>query len=183
MTNLFTLTENTSATPARPRRFARSWGWLTALVLLLGGSNPAWAQPTWISGRIASSTYVSYTLNDLGTFRQRQIQATASQNAGDGDWAFTIGVGAPSYATSWRPQNLNTQIPGYNVSIDPAVSAGSARYWNPGGNDGRLPATTSNNYYTFNVTENAASNNFMAVLQTTYNPVTISSVSVPSAPA
>ena len=58
----------------------------------------------------------------------------------------------------------------------PTSFANGARYNTGGGADGLLPVITSGNYYTFNVSNNSAADNIMALLETTFNPITVSTV-------
>ena len=161
------------------RHLASPLAWLAASLVALGLSAPAVAQPTWLTGTIASSTPANYALTDLGTSRQARVQATAAQAAGTtaATWSFAVGGGTPDLTTNWRPTTAAQAIPAYNQLIDPSVSTGSARYNTAsGGAPGRLLATTSGRYYTFNITENAGSDNFMAVLETSYEPANITHV-------
>jgi hypothetical protein len=167
---------------------------LTSAVLLLS-STLGWAQPTVLAGRTQDgATYRTYALGTAlsNVFAQApRILATANSPAGSGaDWAFTAGSAAsPLYSFNWRPNVNSPQIPGYNQVIDPTVYSGSARYNNGGGQDGRLPAVTSGRYYTYNITLRNNSGNynidqFMAVLETAYNPVNITDVTRnPATPA
>ncbi|MES2850367.1 MAG: hypothetical protein V4685_15010 [Bacteroidota bacterium] len=79
---------------------------------------------------------------------------------------------------NWRPYTAGLTLTGYNTFIAPVGGTSSALYNGGfGGQSGLLPAVMANNYYTFNVTNNGATtNNNMSVLETIYNPATISSV-------
>jgi len=96
-------------------------------------------------------------------------------------WEFEDNV----YYNTWRaPSSTPINIAGHNMVISPDASTASAfwRFSSGNGGDGaRLLATTSGNYYTFNIQENGYANSYMAVLETPYNPKTI--ISLTDAPA
>lgn len=153
---------------------------LFAFLFVFGVLQAAWSQPTVLFTGLTSTTpspsNSRYTLNDFGVFRQIRFQANQSVSAESTGWAFHTGTtGSPNYNPCWRPYtgvhtlSSNTFIP---ITYD-----NGARYNTGGGVDGYLPAITSGNYYTFNVMENNVSSNQMQLLETTYNPVTITSVS------
>ena len=109
-----------------------------------------------------------------GAFFQRRLLAT--QNSSSATWEFPANCGYPGDV--WRPYFGSGVI--FNSTIAPAPGPGNGALYNGGngGASGTLPATTLGRYYTFNI-ENVASgvNANMAVLETNYNPVTISTVS------
>ncbi|MFY7885134.1 MAG: beta strand repeat-containing protein, partial [Dolichospermum sp.] len=89
----------------------------------------------------------------------------------------TGSAGSANYSTNWRPYTSGQTLSGFNTIIDPTSASSSARYNTSfGGQSGLMPAIASNSYYTFIVGTNSASNNTMSVLETNYNPVSISSV-------
>lgn len=143
------------------------------LFLLLTFSVSIFAQPTFIGTMIVDGNYNTFNLNDLGAFRQVRLQATSSAGASTRIWEFATG----NYFENWRPYTFPTTIV-MNQVINPAVDAASARYNdNFGGASSWLPAITSGNFYTFNVTEFAPpTDQFMSFLETTFNPATISTV-------
>ena len=147
-------------------------------VLLLGFSKTALAQPTVLGTEIVNGGYITYDLTTVGGFRQYRVQALNNAVSGSLKWEFAEGTAAAtSYSTNWRPYSGGQTLSGYNAFIDPATAAASARYNSGfGGSGGLLPAVTAGNYYTFNITTNALSNNNMAVLETNYNPETITTV-------
>lgn len=154
------------------------------------------AQSTILGSSVVNGTYTSYNLTDLGRFRQVRLQASSNGTAGNRTWEFGTGTaGSPSLLTNWRPVSgtgSQIQIPGYNQFIAPAAGSppayGSATAnTSSGGSIGTLPAVSSGSYYTFNITENSAPgtpvNENMAVLSTSYNPVSITASShSPSVP-
>lgn len=150
------------------------------------------AQPTWLGTQVVNGSYNTYPVVQRGGARFARLQASSSAAALTRNWEFTIGGGSPDYSTNWRPYSgacsspiqANVQISGYNTRITPvggfpATTASATRNTGFGGCSGFLPAVTSGNYYTFNVGNNGGGDNDMSVLETTYNPVSINSVSSP----
>jgi len=156
--------------------------WLKlALVYLLNfnGINQSFSQPSTLYTSLTSTspapTNSRFALNAVGGFRQFRFQATASVASGLSSWAFSTGTtGAPTYNPCWRP-TLASQLMSINTFIPTSFNNG-AIYQSNSGNDGQLPAITNGNYYTFNVSANAASSNAMSILETSFNPNTIASV-------
>lgn len=142
------------------------------------------AQPAWI-GTDVTGAYTTYTLTDLGAFRQSRISTNTSTVSGTVKWEFMKdNAGSPDYTINWRPYGCCLTIIGYNSAISPVGGTASALYnTGSGGQGGYLPATTATRYYTFNITENSASNNSMCVLETSYNPLTVSSSGISQSPA
>lgn len=136
------------------------------------------AQPTVLGTQLVNGGYATYNLTAVSGFKQVRILALNNGVASSLNWEFLRGsVGAEDYSVNWRPYTAGQTLPGYNTFIDPAAAAASARYNTGfGGQSGLLPAVTAGSYYTFNITNNAAANNNMSVLETTYNPETITSV-------
>ena len=148
--------------------------WILALTGII-----AIGQPAVLGTQAVNGTYTTYNLTSTGLFRQARVQATSSAAASARNWEFTLGTAAtPVYTTNWRPYTAGQTISGYNVFIDPATATASARYnTSSGGQSGLMPAVTAGNYYTFDISINAAINNYMSILETGYNPVTINTVS------
>lgn len=147
------------------------------LLFLLQGV--CFAQPTVLGTEIVNGSYVTYNLNTIGGFKQVRIQALNNASSGLLKWEFWTGTAAaPNYGGDvWRPYSSGLTLSGYNTYVPPVGGTASALYnSSSGGQGGLLPAVTANNYYTFNITNNAAANNSMSVLETTYNPETITSV-------
>lgn len=138
----------------------------------------AFAQPTVLGTELVNGSYVTYNLNTVGGFKQIRIQALNNASSGLLKWEFCRGtVGAEDYSVNWRPYTAGQTLSAYNTFIDPATATASARYNTGfGGQGGMLPAVTASNYYTFNITNNGSANNNMSVLETTYNPETITTV-------
>ncbi|MFK7971995.1 MAG: beta strand repeat-containing protein [Bacteroidia bacterium] len=151
---------------------------LTLILGMLLGADLL-AQPGNVGTEITGS-YIEHTLIDLGAFRQVRLQANTNHAAQVIQWNFIESPG--DYDPVWRPYSLGpggNEISGYNNVIDPATETASARYngTSSGNGPGRLPAVTANNYYTFNITEQGPNNdNFMSVLETSFNPVMINSI-------
>ena len=140
--------------------------------------------PSVLGTSIVDGTYRSYDLTDLCAFRQASgIQATTSAGSGTRTWEFMEGTAAaPSYTNNWRPYTSGLTLAGYNQFIAPVGGTASALYNSgSGGQSGLLPAVTAGRYYTFNITEVAGpTNQRMAVLETTYLPVKITSLTQPA---
>jgi hypothetical protein len=144
-----------------------------------------YAQPVDISTDLSGSLTI-HSLNDLGSFRQVTIQApgTPSYTNGTPEWSFR---GSSGFAGDvWRPNVSNTAMSALNTTIRTSA-AGSARYQTTGGGGngllpGSSPGVTANYYYTFNITESndpgATVGKVMSVLETSYNPATISGAAV-----
>ncbi len=147
-------------------------------MLTLVGFN-AYAQPTVLGTHLVNGSYVTYDYIYGGgstTFTQFRIQATSSAGSNTGrQWEFAGGTaGSPSYNPVWRPYTSGNVL-SVNTYI-PTTFSNGARYNTGGGASGELPAITANNYYTFNVYKNTAADNIMQLLETTFNPTAISSV-------
>jgi hypothetical protein len=139
----------------------------------------AFAQPTVLGTQAVNGTYTTYNLNSIGLLKQCRVQATSSGLLGTRNWEFATGTAAsPSYTTNWRPYTTPTrQMAATNAVLSSAASSGALYNTSSGGVSGMLPAVTANNYYTFNVQNNAAASNAMQVLETNYNPASIGAVS------
>ncbi|MFY8019680.1 MAG: hypothetical protein ACOVP1_00730, partial [Bacteroidia bacterium] len=141
----------------------------------------SFTQPSVLGTNIFSGTFSNYNLTQLGKVRQYRAQSSVSHASGVGQWLFCRGTaGTPDYSIKWNPYTINQLIPGFNTIINPAVSTGSARYNTAGaggGANGQVPATISGRYYTFNIGDNQFIDNYMAVWETTFNPVSILSTS------
>ena len=122
--------------------------------------------------------YSTFSLSTYGKFRQHRDQAASNMANGTAKWEFIIGsTGSPDYSINWRPYLGSPSIPAFDSIIDPIISNGSARYNSGfGGSSGYLPAITAGSYYTFNIGDNATSNNYMAVWETNFNPAQLTVV-------
>ncbi|RXR20349.1 MopE-related protein, partial [Flavobacterium stagni] len=132
---------------------------------------------TSLSATTPASSNARFTLNTLtSSHKQIRFQSQQTLPSGNATWAFHQGTTAtPDYTNCWRPYTANNVLSA-NTFI-PVGFANGARYnSSSGGVDGQLPAITNGNYYTFNVTNNATSDNLMQLLETNYNPVLISGV-------
>ncbi|MFY8021588.1 MAG: PKD domain-containing protein [Bacteroidia bacterium] len=139
------------------------------------------AQPSVLGTNIFTGSFSNYNLTQLGKVRQYRAQTSISYTSGLGEWLFCRGTASsPDYSIKWNPYTSGQIIPGFNTVINPSVSTGSARYNTAGaggGANGQVPAITSGRYYTFNVGDNQFIDNYMAVWETTFNPVSIISTS------
>lgn len=159
--------------------------WLAALLLLTAGRAAAQV-PVLLGTGAVNGTYQSYTLATVGGFKQYRLQASSTGSART--WEFYSNVPS-NYFYNWRPYAVGQTLAGFNQLIDPTAVAASARYnTNSGGASGVLPTITGGRYYTFNVANStgnygtAGSSGYgsgMAVLETIYNPVTVTAVTNP----
>lgn len=136
-------------------------------------------QPTVLGTDAANyNTYATYNLTVLGKLRQYKLQALTTTTSGQAKWEFTIGTAAsPNYTTNWRPYSGPFTLFAFDSIIYPNSSPIVGAMYNSGtgGTSGFLPALTSGNYYTVNVSDSSG-DNYMAVWQTTFNPAVISVV-------
>ncbi|WP_324326915.1 hypothetical protein, partial [Flavobacterium sp.] len=128
-------------------------------------------------GTDINGSYTNYTTNTITPgLKQLRVQETSNTSSGTRKWEWN----SDGYYNTWRASS-NQTIAGFNQFIAPNSGNASA-YWrdNYGGTSAYLPATTAGNYYTFNVSYLSGSyrNENMAVLETSYNPVSISSMTV-----
>ena len=147
---------------------------LRLLVLLLVFVNTdVFAQPSVLYTSLTSTTpspsNSRFTLSTVGGFRQARFQANQTVSSGGSTWAFHTGsTGSPNYNPCWRP-SLSSQLLSANTFIPTSFNNGALYQATSGGNDGQLPAITSGNYYTFNVSANGGSSNVMSLLETGFN--------------
>ena len=143
-----------------------------ALIVVFLVSDNCFAQPTVLGTQAVGGTYTTYDLTTVGGFKQIRLQATSAAATGVRNWEFATGTaGATVYNPNWRP-NTGGNTLSTNTFI-PTSFANGAKYNTGGGASGLLPAIISNNYYTFNVSNLAAADNVMQLLETSFNPVTL----------
>lgn len=160
------------------KRLLEFWGGARAFCLLFIFATAAvFAQPTVIGTSVAGGTYGTFTLNTVGGFKQYRVAATSNAATGARTWEFVTGTaGTPDYATNWRPYSGGNTM-SVNTFIPTSFANGAKYNTGSGGTSGLLPAIVSGRYYTFNVSNNAAADNVMSLLETTYSPVAVSTVS------
>ncbi len=147
--------------------------------MLLSMNAKLFAQPTQLGTQTVNGAYVSYPLTDLGIFRQARVQATSSALSGTRNWEF---YEAPfDYDPAWRPYTGGLTLAGYNMNIFPTGGTAAALFNTGfGGSAGLMPTIANGYYYTFNVTEYSTpgvpQNEYMGVVETSYDPVVITSV-------
>ena len=147
--------------------------------MLLNMNAKLFAQPTQLGTQTVNGAYVSYPLTDLGIFRQARVQATSSALSGTRNWEF---YEAPfDYDPAWRPYTGGLTLAGYNMNIFPTAGTAAALFNTGfGGSAGLMPTIANGYYYTFNVTEYSTpgvpQNEYMGVVETSYDPVVITSV-------
>ncbi|GEM_PF-1336426 len=163
-------------------RFATTLLVLVAVVLM---GATALAQPGAISTNnlVGAATYDCTVLTDAGAFRQARILAGTS--SASVSWEFPATCAFPGDV--WRPYSSGSAAVAFNAILAPNGGTNTGALYNSGngGSSGVLASTTSGNYYTFNVEEvSSPTNANMNVLETTFNPVTIATVShLPVIPA
>lgn len=134
------------------------------------------AQPGSLgTNNVNGAPFTCVSLNDLGAFRQVRIQATQTSAASNFEFPATCGYPGDV----WRAYATGTSDLPFNTVIPPVSGTASALYNSTnGGAAGNLATTTNGRYYTFNVEDKNAPNNlYMSVLETTYDPKFITSVS------
>ena len=133
------------------------------------------AQPTAMSiNQDVNGTYTNYSTTLKGGFFQAQFQESTGQASGVRNWQFN----SDSYNNVWGTVSSTKTLAAYNTAIVPSTTTASGNWVAAGYNNfGRLPATQSGFYYTYNILKGSsyASQN-MAVLETSYLPKAISSV-------
>ena len=154
-------------------------------VLLVSVCLSAVAQQANVLGTdLGNGSYVLTDLNDFGLFRQLRVQANVSVAAGVRKWEFFNGstTTAVDFSNSWRPYNPpDVQMPNTNIYV-PTSAIYGARYNLNGGQSGKLPVITANNYYTFNVYKNTGVSSIMGLVESSFNPSALVSVTqIPSA--
>lgn len=150
------------------------------LVILTAFSCAAavFAQPA-ASGNnnISGSPFVCTAMTQpSGQFWQARVQA--NQNSSSATWEFPASCGYPGDV--WRPYFGGSTAIAFNTVIVPNGPGNTGALYNSGngGASGLLSPTTNGNYYTFNIENvSAGVDAKMAVLETNFNPKTISSVS------
>ncbi|MBI3233960.1 MAG: hypothetical protein HYZ42_07945, partial [Bacteroidetes bacterium] len=147
------------------------------LVLFFTTGLVAIAQPGSLSTNnlVGSGTYDCSNLTDKGTFRQVRIQAGTSSSSVA--WEFPLNCSFPGNV--WRPYASGTSAVSFNTIMNPSSSTNSARYNTAnGGNPGTFATTTNGRYYTVNIEENTAADNYFQVLETSFNPTSLGSPTV-----
>ncbi|AWI25646.1 hypothetical protein [Flavobacterium pallidum] len=151
------------------------------IVMLAGFSTPLFAQPASMSvNQDVSGTYTNTTMTLKGGVFQARFQENGSgTSAGTRNWQFNT----DGYFNTWGVKSTNgastVNLSAYNTTIQPNAATASGNFeGGPGyNNKGRLPATQANYYYTYNLMKGSSyADQLMSVLETSYNPVTLSSV-------
>ncbi|MBI3236086.1 MAG: hypothetical protein HYZ42_18960, partial [Bacteroidetes bacterium] len=127
-------------------------------------------------GTDITGSYTNYTNTVYPAFKQTRVKETSGTSSGTRKWEWN----SDGYYNTWRASS-NQTIVGYNQIISPNSSSASAYFRaSYGGTSAFLPGTTTNSYYTFNVTYSGTvyRNEYMSVLETNFNPATISGMTV-----
>jgi Putative metal-binding motif/Secretion system C-terminal sorting domain len=132
-------------------------------------NNYSYAQPGNLEGDVISGTWNNtQTLTDLGAFRQYRGQRTGA--TGNGNFLYNPAPG--DYSAQWTGSNA----PNFVRSLNTYHNGGAFYYTTGGWNTNLQIAMTNGNYYTWNLLENGAANSSVQILETTFNPVTFSSI-------
>jgi hypothetical protein len=147
------------------------------ITLLLSLSHTfSYAQPAVMNiNQDVSGTYTNTATTVIGgSFFQARFQENGVGAAsGLRNWQFN----SDGYSNVWGATSANT-LAAYNTLIVPNTATASAN-WVVGGFNafGKLLATQPNYYYTYNINKgNSYASQLMAVLETSFNPVAISTV-------
>ncbi|WP_395051900.1 fibronectin type III domain-containing protein [Flavobacterium sp.] len=138
----------------------------------------AFAQPGVMSlNQDVSGTYAnSGTTLKGGVFQARFQENASGTTSGTRNWQFN----SDGYNNVWGSTagaGIQT-LAGYNITIAPNTATASGNWVAAGyNNNGRLPATTANFYYTYNIIKGTSyTSQRMSVLETSFNPININSV-------
>ncbi len=158
-----------------------------AAMIFVNSSQTVSGQATVLGTEVVSGSYSTYNLTDRGAFRQVRLQASSSASSGTRKWEFATGTAAsPNYTTNWRPYSGPVTLAGYNQYITPntafpSTTATATFNTSSGGTSGFYPSVTAGRYYTVNITERSTgaipTNENMSVLETSFNPASVTSVS------
>jgi hypothetical protein len=173
-------TRNTLASQHKKDRRVLS-GWMSSmlvLALLFLSQVDAFAQPTTMSlNQDVSGTYANTTMTLVGAAFKLRVQENGSgTSTGTRNWQFN----SDGYFNQWgtlTAAGVQT-LAGYNAVIVPNGATASGNFTAAAyNNNGRLPATIANNYYTYTIMKGTSyASQRMSVLETSYNPVTIDAV-------
>ena len=154
-------------------------GVLLGLMTILSLGAIAQTAPIGIGTNI-SGTYNDTIMTQYGLFAQYRTYVANSVASGVSKVEFPIAQG--NFTSVWRAYTTGQTLAGFNQIID-TTQAASARYNAAAGGSGiLLPAVTGGKFYTFNVQNHGSTstlNDTMAILETNYNPVVITNVTIP----
>jgi hypothetical protein len=112
-------------------------------------------------------------------FQARFKENSSGTTSGTRNWQFN----SDSYFNTWGVKSTNgasnVVVSNYNTTIVPNFTSASANFeGGPGYNSkGKLPTTQPNYYYTYNINKGTSyADQMMSVLETSYNPISISTV-------
>lgn len=153
-----------------------------ALVLFLSNTIVTYAQPSRVEGTWANNAD-SYN-NNIGTLTNRGgalfFRAQTAYTGGSPTTRRVLFNNASgNYSPKWT--SSSTTVHSLNTYLNGNSGSGATeRLINGGAQDAHFTITASR-YYTFNVGGNGGGDNDWSILETSYNPVSISSVSSPPA--
>jgi len=132
------------------------------------------AQPTRLEGDLGAG-WSNYNLTDRGTVGA--VRVLASTTNATTQFVFNNILG------DYNPQWCGSNAPNVTRALNSRLNGSAFHYTGGGWNQNLKFNMTDTRYYTFIIGENTASNNDMSILETTYNPNTISALSIsPSIP-
>lgn len=145
---------------------------VTIVLLLI--STFSFAQPANLEGDWNNGSWSnSNALTDRGVVRAVRVQATGTANRN-----FLFNTASANYNPQWTGSNA----PNFVRSLNTLHSGGAFYYTSGGWNTNLQISATNSNYYTFIIGENSASNNNVSILETSYNPRTITGGTVTQSP-
>jgi hypothetical protein len=148
---------------------------LLLLITAFGLAAIATGQPaTMLINQDVSGNYTNTTMTLKGAFFQARFQEATGQATGIRNWQFN----SDGYGNSWGTITSQKTLSSFNTAIVPSAATASGNWVAAGYNAfGRLPATTTGYYYTYNILKGISyTSQNMAVLETSYNPANISTV-------
>ncbi len=132
-------------------------------LIVLG--NTTFSQPANIHFGIMG-TWGDQSLTDRGMTMSANVQAPIAATI-----SFLFSTAAGNYSPKWCGSTSD-----YNRNVNMLISGGAFYYTSGGWDLDMTCAVQANYYYTLIVGKNAAGNNDMSILETSYNPVNITSV-------
>ena len=136
---------------------------LLALISLQGVG-----QPVYLEGNWSGSWQTGIALTNRGVTYATRVQASFTSST----TGFLFNNSAQNYTPKWCGSTAN-----YSRSINTFYSGGAYHFNSNSGSHNLEFSATNGYYYTFIIGQNSGSNNDMSVLETTFNPTTITNVS------
>jgi hypothetical protein len=151
---------------------------IIAVCCLLLVSSLSYGQPGNMSiNQDVSGIYANTAMTLFGGAYQARFQESTGTSSGTRNWQFN----SDSYSNTWGARS-NSTLAAYNTTVVANTGTASANWANGCSPNcynafGKLQATQTGFYYTYNITRGSAyASQLMGVLETSYNPVSISTV-------